>query len=80
MSESNSRSNPADRSIVRHALTMPGMTGGWTFDTVPGLAKIANEINRQAAMIGYLNAFMMYTAMSAFAVVVALMARRHRSS
>jgi DHA2 family multidrug resistance protein len=63
-----------------HALTMPGMTGGWTFDTVPGLAKIANEINRQAAMIGYLNAFMMYTAMSAFAVVVALMARRHRSS
>jgi DHA2 family multidrug resistance protein len=62
------------------ALTMPGMTGAWTFDTVPGLAKIANEINRQAAMIGYLNAFMMYTAMSAFAVLVVLMAKRRRSS
>jgi DHA2 family multidrug resistance protein len=62
-----------------HALTMPGMTGAWSFDTVPGLAKIANEINRQAAMIGYLNAFMMYTAMSAFAVLVVLMARRRSS-
>jgi DHA2 family multidrug resistance protein len=62
------------------ALTMPGMTGMWNFDTVPGLAKIANEINRQAAMIGYLNAFMMYTATSAFAVLVVLMAKRRRSS
>jgi DHA2 family multidrug resistance protein len=57
------------------ALRMPGMTGAWTFDTVPGLAKVANEINRQAAMIGYLNAFMMYTATSGLAVVVVLMAR-----
>ena len=31
------------------------------FDTVPGLAKVAKEITRQAAMIGYLNAFTMYT-------------------
>jgi DHA2 family multidrug resistance protein len=62
------------------ALTMPGMTGMWNFDTVPGLAKIANEINRQAAMIGYLNAFMMYTATSALAVILVLMVRRRRSS
>jgi len=45
---------------------------------VSGLAKIANEITRQAAMIGYLNAFMMYTATSAFAAVLALMARGRR--
>ena len=58
---------------------MPGMTGGWTFDTVPGLAKMANEIARQAAMIGYLNAFVMYTATSALAVVLALMVRRRKA-
>jgi DHA2 family multidrug resistance protein len=62
------------------ALTMPGMTGMWSFDTVAGLAKIANEINRQSAMIGYLNAFTMYTATSALAVILVLMVRRRRSS
>ncbi|TMI99082.1 MAG: DHA2 family efflux MFS transporter permease subunit [Alphaproteobacteria bacterium] len=61
------------------ALAMPGLTGGWNFDTVPGLAKFANEIARQAAMIGYLNAFMMYTATSALAVVFVLMVRRKRA-
>jgi DHA2 family multidrug resistance protein len=59
-----------------HALTMPGVTGGWVFDTVPGLAKVANEIARQAAMLGYLNAFMMYTVTSGLAVVFVLMVRR----
>ena len=60
------------------ALTMPSLTGGWSFDTVAGLAKVANEINRQAAMIGYLNAFTMYAATSAFAVVLCLLVRRKK--
>jgi DHA2 family multidrug resistance protein len=63
-----------------HALALPSVAGGWTFDTVPGLAKIANEITRQSAMIGYLNAFMMYTATSALAVALALMVRRKKSA
>src|SRR5436305_212330 len=58
------------------ALAIPGVTGAWNFDSVPGLAKFANEIARQAAMIGYLNAFMMYTVTSALAVVFVLMVRR----
>src|SRR4051812_19496427 len=62
------------------ALTMPNMTGMWNFDTATGLAKIANEITRQSAMIGYLNAFMMYTVTSAFGVVLVLLVRRRRSS
>jgi MFS transporter, DHA2 family, multidrug resistance protein len=62
------------------ALTMPGVTGGWTLDTVPGLARLAREINRQAAMIGYLNAFTMYTATSALAVVFVLMIRRKKAA
>ena len=62
------------------ALTAPGLTGGWSFDTVAGLARVAKEIGRQAAMLGYLNAFMMYTAMSAVALVFALMIRRKRAT
>jgi DHA2 family multidrug resistance protein len=61
-------------------LAMRGLTGAWTFDTVPGLAKVANEIARQSAMIGYLNAFMMYTVTSALAVGFALMVRRPRAA
>jgi len=61
------------------ALTTPGLTGAWTFDTVPGLAKVASEIARQSAMIGYLNAFMMYTVTSGLAVVFVLMVRRRRA-
>lgn len=61
------------------ALTTPGLTGAWTFDTVPGLAKVASEIARQSMMIGYLNAFMMYTVTSALAVVFVLMVRRRRT-
>ncbi len=57
------------------ALAMPGVTGGWTFDTVPGLASVAKEIARQSMMIGYLNAFMLYTVASGLAVVVVLMVR-----
>jgi DHA2 family multidrug resistance protein len=60
-------------------LTMPSLIGSWNFDTAAGLAKVANEINRQAAMIGYLNAFTMYAATSAIAVVVCLLARRKRA-
>jgi DHA2 family multidrug resistance protein len=59
------------------ALTV-GLTGAWDFDTVPGLAKLANEIARQSMMIGYLNAFMMYTVTSALAVGFALMVRHRR--
>jgi MFS transporter, DHA2 family, multidrug resistance protein len=61
------------------ALTMPSATGAWTFDTVPGLAKVANEIARQAAIIGYLNAFAMYTVTSALAVGFVLMVRRRKA-
>ena len=43
------------------------------------MAMLDAEINRQAAMIGYLNAFMMYTATSAVAVVIVLMVRRRKA-
>ena len=62
------------------ALAMPGLTGAWDFDTVPGLAKVAKEIARQSMMIGYLNAFTMYTVTSGLAVVFVLMVRGRKAA
>jgi DHA2 family multidrug resistance protein len=61
-------------------LSLPWVTGAWRVDDAPGLARIAKEIGRQAAMIGYLNAFMMYTAASALAVALVLIVRRRASA
>jgi DHA2 family multidrug resistance protein len=60
-------------------LSLPTSSGAWTFDTVPGLAKFANEITRQAAMIGYLNAFYLYTAASIVAIPLVLLVSSKRT-
>jgi len=59
-------------------LSLPWVMGGWTTDTLSGLARLSKEINRQASMIGYLDAFAMYTAASAMAMVLVLLVRRRR--
>jgi DHA2 family multidrug resistance protein len=61
------------------ALATPGLTGAWDFNTVPGLAKVAKEIARQSMMIGYLNAFTMYTVTSGLAVVFVLLVRGRKA-
>ena len=60
------------------ALALPSVTGGWTTDSVAGLATIGKEITRQAAMLGYLNAFGMYTIVSMAAIPLVLMLGRRR--
>jgi DHA2 family multidrug resistance protein len=59
-------------------LTLPWVMGGWSTDTLSGLARLSKEIGRQAAMIGYLDAFAMYTAASAAAMLLAVLVRRRR--
>ena len=60
-------------------LALPWVTGGWDFETVQGLARLSKEINRQAAMLGYINAFGLYTLCSALAIpLVLLIGRRVR--
>jgi DHA2 family multidrug resistance protein len=49
--------------------------GGWTTETDPGLARLAQEINRQAVMIGYLRAFTLYTAASAAVLLLVIVVR-----
>ena len=59
-------------------LTLLWVMGGWGTDTLAGLARLSKEIGRQAAMIGYLDAFAMYTAASAGAVILVMLVRRRR--
>jgi len=65
-------------SIYNPTLSLPWVTGAWNFDSASGLAKVAKEIARQAAMIGYLNAFMMYTVASGLAAALVLTVRSRR--
>ena len=61
-----------------HRLALPWVMGGWNADSRHGLAQLSKEINRQASMIGYLDAFAMYTAASAGAMLLVLLVRRRR--
>ncbi|MBK1662099.1 DHA2 family efflux MFS transporter permease subunit [Paracraurococcus ruber] len=62
-------------SPYNEALSAPQVMGGWTLETLQGLARLSREIDRQAAMIGYANAFGLYMAASAAAIGVVLLAR-----
>lgn len=53
-------------------LKLPGVLGAWNPDSVRGLAAIGGEIDRQARMIGYGNAFLLYT-VAAFAIIPLLL-------
>ncbi|MBU2531368.1 MAG: DHA2 family efflux MFS transporter permease subunit [Alphaproteobacteria bacterium] len=56
-------------------LTLPEVIGRWDVETVAGLARVGSEINRQSAMIGYLNAFGMFTAACAATIPLILLMR-----
>ena len=61
-------------------LTMPWVTGAWDVESLKGLAQLSKEINRQAAMIGYINAFGLFTLVSALAVpMIVLIGRRAKA-
>ena len=59
-------------------LALPWVMGAWTMETKEGLARLAKEVDRQASMIGYINAFAMYTAASAAGVLLVLTLRTGR--
>ena len=67
-------------SPYNRALTLPWVMGGWSADTLPGLAGLAKEINRQAAMIGYVNAFSLYTATAFAAVLLVWLSGKRRQA
>jgi MFS transporter, DHA2 family, multidrug resistance protein len=63
-------------------LTLPDVLGRWDIETIGGLARIGKEISRQSAMIGYLNAFGLYTAACAATLPLILLigSRRGRAA
>ena len=56
-------------------LDLPGVLGQWSMNSISGLAALSGEIQRQASMIGYINAFYLFTIASAVAVPLAWLMR-----
>ncbi len=57
------------------ALQLPWVTGAWTIETIPGIARLSKEMVRQATMIGFTNAFLLYTVMSAIAIPLCMLVK-----
>ncbi len=55
------------------SFSLPWVSGAWNMDSVESLAILSKEMARQAAMISYLNAFGMYTLVSAAAIPLILL-------
>jgi DHA2 family multidrug resistance protein len=60
----------------REALIFPSLPLSWSTETATGLLRLSNEIQRQAAMIGYVNAFYLMALTAALAAPLACLLRR----
>jgi DHA2 family multidrug resistance protein len=58
-------------------LSFPGTMGRWDVGSVEGLARLSGEIERQASMIGYLNAFYLLAITGFVSIPIILLVRRH---
>ena len=52
-------------SLFNEAFSVSAISGAWTLNTPSGLAQLSNEVERQASMIGYINAFYLFSAIAA---------------
>ena len=62
------------------SLALPWVTGLWEVGTAPSLQRLSREIVRQSAMIAYINAFGLFTLVSAAVIPLVLFLRRPASS
>jgi DHA2 family multidrug resistance protein len=62
-------------SPMNETLRNRGLVGGWAWDTAKGLAELSVEIQRQAEMGGYLNAFILFAIAAAAGLPFAWMFR-----
>ena len=56
-------------------LAFPALPSSWNPDTTAGLQRLSNEMQRQAAMIGYVNAFYLLAFTASLAIPLALLLR-----
>jgi MFS transporter, DHA2 family, multidrug resistance protein len=66
-------------SPYNRVLELPWAMGAWAVDTAPGLAKLSGEIARQSTLIGYKNAWVLYTIVSLASLPLCLLARLPRA-
>ena len=52
-------------SLFNEAFSVSAISGAWTLETTTGLARLSDEVERQASMIGYINAFYLFSAFAA---------------
>jgi DHA2 family multidrug resistance protein len=60
------------------SLSMPWVSGAWNLEEARGLAALSREMARQAAMIGYLDAFVFFIATSLAVLPLVLLIRVKR--
>ncbi|MGE0225909.1 MAG: DHA2 family efflux MFS transporter permease subunit [Acetobacteraceae bacterium] len=56
-------------------LTYPGLPDAWSVESLTGLMRLSREIQRQAAMIGYTNAFTLIAVVAAAAIPLVCLLR-----
>lgn len=62
-------------SPYNRAWDMPWVAGGWSIETAAAAGRFSREITRQATMIGYTNAFVLYTAVAIAIIPLCLLVR-----
>lgn len=62
-------------SPFNETLAFPNLPNAWDIENLSGLAAMGGEIGRQAAMLGYLNAFGLYTAACVIVLPLILLVR-----
>ena len=65
-------------SPYNRSLMLPWVTGLWEYDSLASLERLSREMGRQASMIAYINAFGLFTAVSAAALPLLLLMGRSR--
>ena len=58
------------------ALRMPGAADLWRLDDRGSVAGIGREVARRATMIGYIDAFVLFTTLACMAIPLILLVRR----
>jgi MFS transporter, DHA2 family, multidrug resistance protein len=66
-------------SPYNRVLELPWVMGAWSVESTAGLAKLSNEIARQSIMIGYSNAWLLYTLAAAAWLPLCMLARLPRA-
>lgn len=65
-------------SPYNEALSMPWVAGGWSASSPEGLAALGREVARQAAMLGYIDAFVFFIATALAVLPLVLLVRWKR--